>query len=531
MLDRVSRRPDVWLVAILCGAATYGSQRVTAQDVVVERGSLDLLDARSIGSGNLFIGGTRGFTFRTRVDNRLGELEPEFCELGCAPGTTVGIGARWSGAHLPGMVTFDGAIYPVGDLDIMSVEFAGSVVVPDAPGGASLKVPFSFSGEFRPALRSWMLSGSGTATVVLQPINTGLQIASINYSFGPINLPDAWISTGTSEVPISYPTTMFTSAMFIVGGMGDFWGTTDGGHLAARPVSGDAQIVARVRDQSGTDSFAKAGVMLRQSIHERAAHVILDLKPDGGIEFMARNAAGQPTEYLAGAFTPGPDPWLKLVRTGDLFTGWLSVDAVEWMEVGSIIVPMGPDIVAALAVSSHNFSVVNTAIFDEVAVLPEEVPVDNLLFDGGFEVAPPAALNPWWVSDYPFRETPAKRESFQPRTGTNNGACWTPEYLDCGIYTEVTAQKTATYTLTFYATADRPGGLVGANVNGATAAFANVEPRGWRNYGEPYVMTFTAEAGQQIRVWMYSPATPGYVVIDDVTLTMSPTATTGVDAR
>src|SRR5580765_5726435 len=97
MFDRRSRRARVWLVAVLCGAATIASGRVAAQDVVIDRGSLDLLDARSTGSGNLFIGGTHGFTFRTTVDNRLGELEPEICALGCVPGTLVGIGARWSG--------------------------------------------------------------------------------------------------------------------------------------------------------------------------------------------------------------------------------------------------------------------------------------------------------------------------------------------------------------------------------------------------------------------------------------------------
>jgi hypothetical protein len=411
----------------------------------------------------------------------------------------------------------------------MSVEFAGSIVVPDAPAGAILDVPFSFSGVFTASQHSWVLSGSGTATVALRPIAIGLEVASITYSFGPLSLPAPWISTGTSEVPISFPTTMFSGGMFIVGGMGDFWGTTDGGHLAARSVSGDAQIIARVRDQSSTHPFAKAGVMLRQSVQENAAHVILDLKPDGDVEFMARSAAREVTDFIAGAVAPISDPWLRLVRTGDLITGWLSGDGIAWMQVGSITVPMSPAIVAALAVSSHSFSEVNTAIFDEVAVLPDQVPASNLLFDGGFEVASPPDLNPWWVSDYPFRQVPAKRETFQPRTGTSNGACWTLEYLDCGLYTEVSAQ-TAQYTLTIYATADRTGGLVGANVNGVTVALANVEPRGWRMYGEPYVMTFTAEAGARIRVWMYSPATPGYVVIDDVTLTMSAGATT-TDAR
>jgi hypothetical protein len=36
----------------------------------------------------------------------------------------------------------------------------------------------------------------------------------------------------------------------------------------------------------------------------------------------------------------------------------------------------------------------------------------------------------------------------------------------------------------------------------------------------PYTLAFTASVGDVIRVSMYSPATPGYLVIDDVTLTV-----------
>ena len=118
----------------------------------------------------------------------------------------------------------------------------------------------------------------------------------------------------------------------------------------------------------------------------------------------------------------------------------------------------------------------------------------------------------------PIRETPAFSDSSQPRSGANNGACSTQDYLDCGIYQVVTAPSTGTYTLTFFATADRDGGLVGANVNDALAASSPVEARGFRNYGAPYTMTFDATVGDTIIVWMYSPAIPGYVVIDDVSL-------------
>jgi hypothetical protein len=71
------------------------------------------------------------------------------------------------------------------------------------------------------------------------------------------------------------------------------------------------------------------------------------------------------------------------------------------------------------------------------------------------------------------------------------------------------------YVVTFYANADRTGALIGANVNGV--GHANVEPRG-TDYGAPYSFRFRANTGDTIRVWMYSPATRGSAVIDDVVL-------------
>ena len=142
----------------------------------------------------------------------------------------------------------------------------------------------------------------------------------------------------------------------------------------------------------------------------------------------------------------------------------------------------------------------------------------NLLAEPGFEQYQPLALDaPGWIAD-PSRQTPAVSETHQPHGGDNNGVCWTPGYLDCGLYQTITAPATGTYMATFYANADRPGGLVGVNVNGALASSVGVDVRGFGNYGMPYVMNFTAAAGDTVIVWMYSPATPGYVVIDDVSL-------------
>jgi hypothetical protein len=513
-----SRGTVASLAAMVCASTTLASVPAAGQEqVVIERGYLDLLNAGPIGGGDLRIGGTHGFTFTARVRNELGEVGSTVCELGCAAGTTIDLHARWSGASLPGVATFDGIVYPeVADTGSMSVQFSASVVIPGGDAPSQVVVPFSLSGVFSVAGEDRAVSGSGTAAVGLARVNDGWAVARVTYTFGPV-LPDGWSSNGTSEVPLG-GTAMFASDMFVVGGTGDFWGTVDSGHLVWVPVRGNAEIVARVRDQSSAHPFAKAGVMIRQSIVESDGYVILDLKPDGGLEFMTRPGARAFTAFVTGGRAPVPEPWLKLTRDGDVFSGWISADGVTWTEVGTVNATMGADVVTALAVSSHDFNVRNTVVFDDVSVTSHGEPPLNVLSRGDFEQYDPPALGPpGWISDDLLRQVPAKSETHQPRSGLKNGACWTPEFLDCGIYQDVVAPTTGTYTYTVYASADRAGGLVGANVNGLLAISSPVTAAPFGEYSR-YTMPFTAQAGDTIRVWMYSPALPGYVVIDDASL-------------
>src|SRR4051794_15487368 len=143
----------------------------------------------------------------------------------------------------------------------------------------------------------------------------------------------------------------------------------------------------------------------------------------------------------------------------------------------------------------------------------------NLLAKAGFEeYAAPSLGAPGWVSD---RTTPGKSESNQPHSGAQNGACWSIDGTDCGMYQDVTAPVSGTYTYAVWAAADVAGGLVGANVNGTGVATANVVAHGFGQY-QLYAMPFLVNAGDTIRVWLYSPAIPGnpghYVVIDDASL-------------
>jgi len=57
----------------------------------------------------------------------------------------------------------------------------------------------------------------------------------------------------------------------------------------------DGSITADVDSETNTSPFAKTGVMIRQTLDPGSPEVILDVKPDGGIEFMTRSSQGAQT--------------------------------------------------------------------------------------------------------------------------------------------------------------------------------------------------------------------------------------------
>jgi hypothetical protein len=301
----------------------------------------------------------------------------------------------------------------------------------------------------------------------------------------------------------------------------DIWGTADSFKFIWQPLAGDGSIVARVTQDPGSHPFAKAGVMMRDHLSEYAKHVVLDVKPDGGVEFMARSIDGGDTTYIAGGFMPLP-AWLKLERHGDQFSGYESSDGDTWVLVGTTSVPglRSTGYLAGLAATSHDPSVPPTtlAMFDNVSV---DVSGNwNFLANGGFEDDVPPALDPpGWVSDS-FRQTPARSETAAPHSGVKNGGCRTTTSADCGLFQDVTMSMTGNYKFAVYIGADHQGGLVGVDVNGAGvggSVLASINAEGYKLYS----IGFFATAGDVVRVWVYAPAAAGAIVVDDSSLTRS----------
>ena len=155
---------------------------------------------------------------------------------------------------------------------------------------------------------------------------------------------------------------------FTVKGSGaDIWNNTDAFRFVYRPLAGDGTIVARVTAVQNTDAWAKAGVMIRDTLAPDSRHVFMALTPGNGSAYQRRPTAGG-----ASLHTPGPAVvapyWVRLVRSGNTFTASVSSDGSTWSVVGSDSIAMGALVDTGLAVTSHNNTVLCTATFTNVSV-------------------------------------------------------------------------------------------------------------------------------------------------------------------
>jgi N-acetylneuraminic acid mutarotase/fibronectin type 3 domain-containing protein len=153
----------------------------------------------------------------------------------------------------------------------------------------------------------------------------------------------------------------------VSGGGADIWNTGDQFNYQSQSLVGNGSIVAQVTAQTNTNGWAKAGIMVRESTNADSRFVLLALTPGYGVTLQARSATHFIPSIVAGA-TGTAGVWLKLTRSGSLFTAYTSTDGVTWATVGSATVTMVNDVTAGLAVTAHDNTKRSTATFANVTV-------------------------------------------------------------------------------------------------------------------------------------------------------------------
>lgn len=107
-------------------------------------------------------------------------------------------------------------------------------------------------------------------------------------------------------------------------------------------------------------------MIIRSSLAANAANVLLDLKPDGGMELLARQSTGASTRVVSSG-TAAIGMWLRLVRNGTTLTGYTSRDGTRWTAIGATSIGLGQNVYVGVVVCSHTTGALNTATFDNIA--------------------------------------------------------------------------------------------------------------------------------------------------------------------
>ncbi|MBL7793983.1 MAG: T9SS type A sorting domain-containing protein [Saprospiraceae bacterium] len=139
--------------------------------------------------------------------------------------------------------------------------------------------------------------------------------------------------------------------------------TSDVQHLVSRQLCGNGEIIAHVVSANGG---GWAGITLRETTATGSKKVALKTQLTNNIHREIRTATNGPVNNL-NFFRP-QDIWLRLVRSGNNFSGYTSQDGSNWNFAFSTTISMANCIRAGLFAESINVNAITTAVFDHVSV-------------------------------------------------------------------------------------------------------------------------------------------------------------------
>ena len=271
-----------------------------------------------------------------------------------------------------------GIIERMADVDMFSFTTTGTgaviSVVPTKPSGLDAKLEvFDASGALVAAS-----DGDANEQQLVVPAGTGTWYVSVSshgnygdlglYDLAVNDLPDGWATADVGKVGLPGDASYGTGTFTLAGAGAAVGGMTDAFRFVWQTLTGDGSIVARVTQNQATDPLAKAGIEIRESLAANSKHVALVTTAARGPQLISRSTNGGASAVMsspAAAFTP---TWVRLVRTGNVFTASRSVDGVSWTTVGSVTVAMSATVRIGLLTSAQDAGLLNTARFTDVSL-------------------------------------------------------------------------------------------------------------------------------------------------------------------
>ncbi len=154
----------------------------------------------------------------------------------------------------------------------------------------------------------------------------------------------------------------------------DIWNQADQFHYAFKTLAGTGSVEAQVLSVGNTDPWAKAGVMIRETLDAGSKFAAVYVTPGNGCRFQARATADAAATSDTSVATPQQIAitapyWVKLERDfAGNFRGYFSANGTTWttMSWNPQNINMASNVYIGLALTSHNNNATCTAKFSNV---------------------------------------------------------------------------------------------------------------------------------------------------------------------
>lgn len=218
----------------------------------------------------------------------------------------------------------------------------------------------------RGAVTSAVLSSNGTrVTLATTPLPSGgactIAISGVtDRAFAPNSAPlnASFVALPFTTLDIGANATgawiQFTNDLYLLtapGGRATH--TSDTLALSCQPRSGDFDIRARVDGFSTGDVWARASLMAREDDSPGSRFVAATATPSLAGCFMEWRAGAGAALLRSGSYPPNsPGLWLRLKRSGSLFSAFAGIDGISWFRLGDVTLALSNTVLAGFAHTS-----------------------------------------------------------------------------------------------------------------------------------------------------------------------------------
>jgi len=158
----------------------------------------------------------------------------------------------------------------------------------------------------------------------------------------------------------------------ITGSGADIWNQADEFHFAYKMLTGAGSIIARVESVDNTNVWAKAGVMIRESLDPGSKYAFACITPASGASFQYRLNADENADSGTQSGITAPY-WVKLERSiSGSFSASISTNGSTWAPIeGSMpqFISMSSNVYVGLALTSHDEALTCEAKLSNVQIV------------------------------------------------------------------------------------------------------------------------------------------------------------------